>query len=34
VQWHPEVSAAQDPAEQKLFDELVAAARRGMKGSQ
>jgi putative glutamine amidotransferase len=28
VQWHPEVNAGQDPTEQKLFDELVAAARR------
>jgi putative glutamine amidotransferase len=27
VQWHPEVSAAKDPIEQRLFDELVRAAR-------
>jgi putative glutamine amidotransferase len=29
VQWHPEVSAARDPAEQLLFDEFVRAAREG-----
>jgi putative glutamine amidotransferase len=28
VQWHPELSAADDPAQQRLFDALVAAARR------
>jgi putative glutamine amidotransferase len=27
VQWHPEVTAAADPAQQRLFDALVAAAR-------
>lgn len=26
VQWHPEMSAADDPAQQQLFDALVAAA--------
>ncbi len=25
VQWHPEMSAAQDPRQQRLFDEMVAA---------
>jgi putative glutamine amidotransferase len=29
IQWHPEVNAARDPVEQKLFDELVRAARKG-----
>jgi putative glutamine amidotransferase len=27
VQWHPEITAAQDPVQQRLFDALVAAAR-------
>lgn len=27
VQWHPELTAAHDPAQQRLFDALVAAAR-------
>ena len=27
VQWHPELSAAEDPSQQRLFDSLVAAAR-------
>lgn len=27
VQWHPELSAHQDPAQQRLFDALVAAAK-------
>jgi putative glutamine amidotransferase len=27
VQWHPELSAADDPSQQRLFDSLVAAAR-------
>lgn len=27
VQWHPELTAATDPAQQRLFDALVAAAR-------
>lgn len=27
VQWHPEMSAAQDPLQQRLFDELVEVAR-------
>jgi putative glutamine amidotransferase len=27
VQWHPEVNAARDPVEQRLFDRLVEAAR-------
>lgn len=26
VQWHPELTAAQDPAQQRLFDALVGAA--------
>jgi putative glutamine amidotransferase len=28
VQWHPEDTAAEDPEQQRLFDALVAAARR------
>lgn len=28
VQWHPELTAQQDPAQQKLFDALVAASRK------
>ncbi len=28
VQWHPEVSAADDPSQQKLFDGLVGAAQK------
>ena len=28
VQWHPELTAARDPAQQRLFDALVAAARK------
>jgi putative glutamine amidotransferase len=28
VQWHPESTAAEDPMQQRLFDALVAAARR------
>jgi putative glutamine amidotransferase len=28
VQWHPEVSAGEDPTQQRLFDSLVAAADR------
>lgn len=28
VQWHPELSAHEDPAQQRLFDALIAAARR------
>ncbi len=27
VQWHPEVTAAADPTQQRIFDSLVAAAR-------
>jgi len=27
VQWHPELTAAEDPVQQRLFDALVAAAR-------
>lgn len=27
VQWHPEITAANDPAQQRLFDAFVAAAR-------
>jgi putative glutamine amidotransferase len=29
VQWHPEMTAAADPVQQRLFDALVAAARAG-----
>jgi putative glutamine amidotransferase len=29
VQWHPELNAASDPLQQKLFDALVEEARRG-----
>jgi putative glutamine amidotransferase len=29
VQWHPELSAAEDPAQQGLFDRLVALAGEG-----
>jgi putative glutamine amidotransferase len=33
VQWHPELTAANDPLQQRLFDELVRAARaRGKTG--
>ena len=28
VQWHPEMSAATEPSQVRLFDSLVAAARR------
>ena len=28
VQWHPEITAAEDPTQQRLFDELVAEARK------
>jgi len=28
VQWHPEVTAAEDPTQQSLFDELVAEAKK------
>ncbi len=28
VQWHPELSAASDPVQQKLFDAIVAQARK------
>jgi putative glutamine amidotransferase len=28
VQWHPEMTAADDPSQQRLFDALVEAARR------
>ncbi len=28
VQWHPELSAAADPLQQKLFDAIVEAARK------
>lgn len=31
VQWHPEKSAESDPTQQRLFDELVAQARRCLK---
>jgi len=35
VQWHPEVTASEDPTQQRLFDSLVAAAarRRGTPGT-
>ena len=29
VQWHPELTAASDPLQQKLFDAIVEEARRG-----
>lgn len=32
VQWHPEVTAAIDPVQQRLFDALVAAARGRRRG--
>ncbi len=32
VQWHPEVTAAEDPTQQRLFDELVAEAARRKNG--
>lgn len=32
VQWHPEATAAVDPAQQRLFDALVAAARERRSG--
>ncbi len=31
VQWHPELTAADDPIQQRLFDEHVTAAREGRK---
>ncbi len=30
VQWHPEITAATDPEQQRLFDEMVAVARQNM----
>jgi len=33
VQWHPEMSAAEDAEQQRIFDELVAAARRHARGT-
>jgi putative glutamine amidotransferase len=27
VQWHPEITAAEDPAQQRLFDAFVKAAK-------
>ena len=30
VQWHPEITAANEPEQQRLFDELVAVARQRM----
>jgi putative glutamine amidotransferase len=27
VQWHPELSAAEDPLQQRLFDELIGLVR-------
>src|SRR5579871_550117 len=30
VQWHPEITAATDPEQQRLFDEMVALARKNM----
>jgi len=29
VQWHPEITAAEDPIQQRLFDALVRQARGG-----
>ncbi|HZP12942.1 MAG TPA: gamma-glutamyl-gamma-aminobutyrate hydrolase family protein [Nevskiaceae bacterium] len=31
VQWHPELTAQQDPTQQKLFDALIAATKKGAK---
>jgi putative glutamine amidotransferase len=31
VQWHPELTAAEDPVQQRLFDALVAAARQRLR---
>lgn len=31
VQWHPELTAHQDPTQQKLFDALIEATRKGAK---
>ncbi len=31
VQWHPELTAHQDPTQQKLFDALIAATKKGAK---
>lgn len=31
VQWHPELTAADDPAQQRIFDEFVRAARQHQK---
>jgi len=28
VQWHPELTAAEDPIQQRLFEALTGAARR------
>ncbi len=33
VQWHPEVSAAEDETQQRLFDELVAECRQNGEGN-
>jgi len=33
VQWHPELSAEEDPSQQRLFDGLVEAARRRREGT-
>jgi putative glutamine amidotransferase len=33
VQWHPELTAAEDPVQQRLFDALVAAARKRLGNS-
>ena len=34
VQWHPELTAAEDPAQQALFDELIKQAREHRAGEQ
>lgn len=34
VQWHPELSAAEDPIQQRLFDQLINAATHGARDSQ
>ena len=33
IQWHPELTAAEDPTQQRLFDEFVQACRRAMSGA-
>jgi gamma-glutamyl-gamma-aminobutyrate hydrolase PuuD len=33
VQWHPELTADKDPAQQRLFDELVHVSRQKREGT-